>query len=85
MARKNLIDRKVAARRELEAAKAKFAKLEKETADRIGRLAIKSWLTDLDLTDDQIKAEFDEIVARHTKELRHENNLSSKHVGRSAK
>jgi hypothetical protein len=67
MARKNLVDRRIAAREELEAAKAKFAKLEKETADRIGRLAIKSGLTDLDLTDDQIKAEFDTIVAKHTK------------------
>jgi len=67
MARKNLVDRRIAAREELEAAKAKFAKLEKETADRIGRLAIKSRLTDLDLTDDQIKAEFDAIVAKHAK------------------
>ena len=67
MARKNLVDRRIAAREELEAAKAKFAKLEKETADRIGRLAIKSGLADLDLTDDQIKAEFDAIVAKHTK------------------
>jgi hypothetical protein len=67
MARKNLVDRRIAAREELEAAKAKFFKLEKETADRIGRLAIKSGLTDLDLTDDQIRAEFDTIVAKHTK------------------
>jgi hypothetical protein len=67
MARKNLIDRKIAARQELDAAKAKFAKLEKETADRIARLAIKSGLTDLDLTDDQIKVEFEGIVAKHRK------------------
>lgn len=67
MARKNLVDRLILAEQELEAAKAKFVKLQKESADRIARLALKSGLPTLGLTDDQIKAEFDSIVAKHRK------------------
>ncbi|MBB2969842.1 TraC family protein [Mesorhizobium sp. RMAD-H1] len=67
MARKNLVDRLTLAEQELEAAKTKFVKLQKESADRIARLALKSGLPNLGLTDDQIKAEFDSIVAKHRK------------------
>lgn len=58
-------DRRVAARQELEVAKAKYAKLEKETAERIGRLAIKAGLPDLDITDERLKTEFDNIASKY--------------------
>jgi|GEM_PF-1993237 len=68
MARKNLNDRRAAARRELEEAQAKFAKLQNETAARIGKLAVRTGLTDLDLSDDEIKTAFEEIVASNKQE-----------------
>ncbi|WP_336967654.1 TraC family protein [Sphingobium aromaticiconvertens] len=68
MARKNLNDRRAAARRELEEAQAKFAKLQNEAAARIGKLAVRTGLTDLDLSDDEIKSTFEGIVARKEQE-----------------
>lgn len=68
MARKNLNDRRATARRELEEAQAKFAKLQNETAARIGKLAVRTGLTELDLSDDEIKSAFEEIVASNKQE-----------------
>jgi hypothetical protein len=48
-------------------AKARLAKLDNEAAERIGRIAIKSGLVNLELTDDQIREEFDRIVERISK------------------
>ncbi|EOD4814568.1 MULTISPECIES: TraC family protein [Serratia] len=67
MARKTLSDRRADARAELEAAKARLEKLNNEFAERIGRIAIRSGLVNLDLTDDEIREEFDKIVQSRSK------------------
>ena len=64
MARKTLAERRSDALSELETAKARLAKLDNETAERIGRIAVKSGLVNLEITDDQIREEFDNIVER---------------------
>ncbi|MBA1889534.1 hypothetical protein HLX92_25730, partial [Escherichia coli] len=55
MARKTLAERRSDALSELEMAKARLAKLDNEAAERIGRIAIKSGLVNLELTDDQVR------------------------------
>lgn len=67
MARKTLSERRADAFSELETGKARLAKLDNEAAERIGRIAIKSGLVNLELTDDQIRKEFDSIVDRISK------------------
>ncbi|WP_425313375.1 TraC family protein [Pseudomonas aeruginosa] len=67
MARKTLAERRSDALSELEMAKARLAKLDNEAAERIGRIAIKSGLVNLELTDDQVREEFDKIVERISK------------------
>lgn len=67
MARKTLSERRADAFSELEMAKARLAKLDNEAAERIGRIAIKSGLVNLELTDDQIREEFDRIVEKISK------------------
>ncbi|WP_350238811.1 TraC family protein [Pectobacterium colocasium] len=67
MARKTLSERRSDAFSELEMAKARLAKLDNEAAERIGRIAIKSGLVNLELTDDLIREEFDRIVERISK------------------
>lgn len=64
MARKTLAERRSDALSELETAKARLAKLDNEAAERIGRIAIKSGLVNLEITDDRIREEFDNIVER---------------------
>ncbi|MEE4130518.1 TraC family protein [Pseudomonas viridiflava] len=64
MARKTLAERRSDALSELETAKARLAKLDNEAAERIGRIAIKSGLVNLEITDDRIRKEFDNIVER---------------------
>lgn len=64
MARKTLAERRSDALSELETAKARLAKLDNEAAERIGRIAVKSGLVNLEMTDDQIREEFDNIVGR---------------------
>jgi len=61
LARKTLSERRADALSELETAKARLA------AERIGRIAIKSGLVNLELTDDQVREEFDKIVERISK------------------
>lgn len=68
MARKTLLDRRSDAIHELETAKAKLAKLDNEAADRIARIAIKSGLVNLQLTDERIREEFSLIVERISRE-----------------
>ncbi|MEE5045548.1 TraC family protein [Pseudomonas alliivorans] len=67
MARKTLSERRADTFSELKMAKARLAKLDNEAAERIGRIAIKSGLVTLELTDDQIREEFDRIVERISK------------------
>lgn len=64
MARKTLAERRSDALSELETAKARLARLDNEAAERIGRIAIKSGLVNLEITDVQIREEFDNIVER---------------------
>ncbi|OII57441.1 hypothetical protein BIW19_03165 [Pseudomonas putida] len=67
MARKTLAERRSDTISELETAKARLAKLDNEAAERIGKIAIKSGLVNLKLTDDQVREEFDRIVEKISK------------------
>ena len=53
--------------RSLKWRKPDWQKLDNEAAERIGRIAIKSGLVNLELTDDQVREEFDKIVERISK------------------
>lgn len=64
MARKTLNARRIEAQRELEEAQARINKLQNEAATRIGRVAVKTGLADLGLSDDEIKSEFEKIISR---------------------
>lgn len=67
MARKTLSDRYADAVAELELARKKLAKLDNEIAVRIGKIAIKTGLVNLGLSDDELRAEFAQIVERRSK------------------
>ncbi|EBW4023106.1 hypothetical protein DPF79_23245 [Salmonella enterica subsp. enterica serovar Hartford] len=67
MARKSIQERRAAALAEVEAAKKRLAQLEAEAAERIGRLAIKAGLVDLDLSDEQLSEEFATIATKFRK------------------
>ncbi|HHH9524451.1 TPA: TraC family protein [Pseudomonas aeruginosa] len=64
----------------METAKARLAKLDNETAERIGRIAIKSGLVNLELTDDQVREEFDRIVEKISKGIDHEDSSSHQRI-----
>ena len=64
MAKPTLKERRAKALAEVEAAKSKLAQLETAAAERIGRLALKAGLVDLDLNDEQLSAEFDAIASK---------------------
>lgn len=64
MARKTLKERRAEALADLEAARSRLAKLEADAAERIGKLAIKAGLVDLELTDEQLAKEFAAIASR---------------------
>jgi TraC-like protein len=64
MTRKTFLDRRTEALAELEQAKKRLASLEDTAATRIGRLAMKSGLAELELSDVQLLGEFDAIAAR---------------------
>lgn len=64
MARKSLAERRAEALAELDAAKQRVAKLETDAAERIGKLAIKAGLVDLDMTDEQLSEEFGAIASK---------------------
>lgn len=63
MARKTLNARRIEAQRELEEAQARLTKLQNEAAIRIGRIAVKTGLADLGLSDDEIKLQFEKIIS----------------------
>ena len=63
MARKTLNARRIEAQRELEEAQARLTKIQNEAATRIGRIAVKTGLADLGLSDDEIKLEFEKIIS----------------------
>lgn len=64
MAKKTLAERRAVALAELDAAKQRLAKLEGDAAERIGKLAVKAGLVDLDLSDDQLAEEFGAIASK---------------------
>jgi hypothetical protein len=64
MSKKTFLGRRASALAELEQAKKRLASLEDTAAVRIGRLALRAGLVDLDLTDVQLLGEFDAIAAR---------------------
>lgn len=61
---KTLKERRADALAAVNAARQRLAKLETDAAERIGKLALKAGLVDLDLTDEQISAEFDAIASK---------------------
>lgn len=63
MARKTLAERKATAQAELKALQERMAKLEAEEAARIGKLAIKAGMGDLNLDDEEMLAELQKFVA----------------------
>lgn len=63
MTRKTFIDRQAAARREIMEAQAKLAKLQNQAAARIGRIAVRTGLADLGLSDAEIRSAFEELVS----------------------
>ncbi|ENV35486.1 TraC family protein [Acinetobacter gerneri] len=64
MARKPLNQKKSEALAKLEAAKAEIEKIEKAEAERVGRLAIRAGLTELDIKDSDLLDAFKELAAR---------------------
>lgn len=68
LARNTLSERRINAVSELEMAKEKLAKLNIEAIETIGKIAIKSGLVNLALTDDQVREGFDKIVERISKQ-----------------
>ena len=63
-ARRSTIERKADKLAQLKKIKAEIAALEKSTAERIGRLAVKAGLGELGIPDAKLKEEFDGIAQR---------------------
>lgn len=63
MARKTLAERKAAIQEELRSAQARMARLEAEEAARIGKLAIRAGLSDLNLDDEEMLAALQKFSA----------------------
>ena len=64
MARKTLTERRTEKLEELDRIKNQLAKLEAQAAERIGRLAIRAGLGDIDLEDEQLAKEFAAVAAK---------------------
>lgn len=62
--RKTFRDRRAEALAELEQAKQRLASLEDTATARIGRLAVKAGLAELEISDVQLLGEFDAIASR---------------------
>jgi methanogenic corrinoid protein MtbC1 len=62
---KTLAERKTAKLEELEKIKRELARLETQEAERIGKLAIRAGLSDLDLSEDTLAKEFAVIAKKH--------------------
>lgn len=63
MARKTLAERKAAAQSELKTLQERMAKLEAEEVARIGKIALKAGMGDLNLDDDEMLAALQKFVA----------------------
>jgi hypothetical protein len=64
MARKTLTERRAEKLAELEKIKGELAKIEAQAAERIGRIAVRSGLADLDIDDEQLAKEFAAVAAK---------------------
>lgn len=64
MARRKLAERKASKLADLERIKAEIAEIERRAAERIGKLAIASGLGDLDISDAELKEEFEAIASK---------------------
>ncbi len=64
MPRKSLTDRRAEKLAQLDAIKKELAALETKAGERLGRLALKAGLADLDLDDDTLIEEFRAIAGR---------------------
>lgn len=64
MARKTLAERRSEKLEELERIKSDLARLENQAAERIGKLAIRAGLADLDIGDEQLAKEFAAVAAK---------------------
>ena len=64
MPRKSLTDRRAEKLAQLDAIKKELAALELKAGERLGRLALKAGLADLDLDDDTLIEEFRAIAGR---------------------
>lgn len=64
MARKTLAERRSEKLEELERIKSDLARLESQAAERIGKLAIRAGLADLDIGDEQLAKEFAAVAAK---------------------
>lgn len=64
MARKTLAERRSEKLEELERIKNDLARIESQAAERIGKLAIRAGLADLDIGDEQLSKEFAAVAAK---------------------
>ena len=64
MPRTNIVERRAKKLSQIQKLKEELAKLEDQAADRIGRLAVKAGLGDLDLDDDDLAKEFVSIASK---------------------
>jgi hypothetical protein len=64
MPRKNIVERRAKKLSQIQKLKEELAKLEDQAADRIGRLAVKAGLGDLELDDAELAKEFEAIASK---------------------
>ena len=65
MAIKSLAERKSAKLEELEKIKREIARLESQAAERIGKLAIRAGIADIEISDETLGKEFAAIAKKH--------------------
>ena len=64
MARRKLSERKASKLADLERIKAEIQEIERKAAERIGKLAINAGLGDLDISDADLRKEFEAIASK---------------------
>lgn len=64
MTRKTLAERRTEKLEELGRIKSALARLESQAAERIGKLAIRAGVADLDIDDEQLSKEFAAVAAK---------------------
>ena len=64
MPRKNIVERRAKKLSQIQKLKEDLSKLEDQAVDRIGRLAVKAGLGELDIGDDDLAKEFASIASK---------------------